>query len=910
MIISDNQLNHSLALANFAVNAAIGTAGATVDRYSYYTLNQTLAGITLTIPTPTDTQAGHHITVSNKGSVPIIVQTTSIPVGRHVDFTYNGVVWTEVPAVAGSCLVATTRATLLALRTANGLSKDCDYVITDFVSGVFLAGTLVHLQATDVNDFGMGVQLNTLFDNSSWSAIYDIDANVLLEVRDNIGNVVKHATGVGVSSFDWGNPVITGCTVDNATWSQNIGNTNSFINVEVSKNSTLNTSTASGSAGWLNVLITNASTVNASSTSSMQNCRVANSSAVTLTTCPTQLLRCIVENTSVINCAGSTVATVADHILRNGSNLLLTNKTGTYTCTNILIENASVVNYTANTCPISGGMNTYTNGTSSNINSGPTSVQIDKSVFHASQINVGQGTYAVASCSVKASSISMSGAGGAALGLTLTRSQLDSATITLSGTGTATVTDSLIDRASTISSAATAGIFNITKSSISNGATVIIAPTASGTITVSNSNVYSRGTSSILIAAGAVSGTITVQNSSQLLDSSSVVKSNTGDLTVDGTIVSGTGVIDKTGTRTGIVSTSVVSEGSAVHFSGVGAGIIDTLSSSQVSTGSTINFTGSGAATTIDKSKLSEAGVITVTHTTGTIALTGVEVTTGSVVGIGGTNNVTITNTVFTTTSSFSRTGTASGTVNLTASAIRGASQISHTGARPFTMQRCLLDNQSVATFSATTAGVTDTITSSNIVAASSVTFGGNGITTANVVNNTTVTNGGNLQFSGNNAGTNVSSCTVGAGSLLSCTGNTVAILVNRCSLVGTSSLTFSNNATGTINVNNANVKSGSTVTFSSLSGAGAKNFNTFDISNVGIYTATGTAVGLDAMTIEQGAISHTGGTLTRFSKKFNSTLTTGSFNHTDCYHWSTTTQTLTASNTFQGRDRFNNTLV
>ena len=58
----------TLALANFAANGPIGTATATVDNFSSFDVNQTTAGIALTVPAPTISEDGQLAFFSNVGT--------------------------------------------------------------------------------------------------------------------------------------------------------------------------------------------------------------------------------------------------------------------------------------------------------------------------------------------------------------------------------------------------------------------------------------------------------------------------------------------------------------------------------------------------------------------------------------------------------------------------------------------------------------------------------------------------------------------------------------------------------------------------------------------------------------------------------------------------------------------------
>lgn len=92
--VNGAEVLRELALANFAANGAIGTAAATVDLFSTATINQTTAGITVTIPTPTNTAFGRVFKVVNRGTQSITVGTQTIAAGTGVEFVWTtGSVW-------------------------------------------------------------------------------------------------------------------------------------------------------------------------------------------------------------------------------------------------------------------------------------------------------------------------------------------------------------------------------------------------------------------------------------------------------------------------------------------------------------------------------------------------------------------------------------------------------------------------------------------------------------------------------------------------------------------------------------------------------------------------------------------------------------------------------------------------
>lgn len=84
--------NDRLALGNFAAGGAIGTAAATIDKYTQITVAQTTTGQTLTIPTPT--LAGNStVIITNSGTAPFTIGFGVIPPNASQVFTWNGTGW-------------------------------------------------------------------------------------------------------------------------------------------------------------------------------------------------------------------------------------------------------------------------------------------------------------------------------------------------------------------------------------------------------------------------------------------------------------------------------------------------------------------------------------------------------------------------------------------------------------------------------------------------------------------------------------------------------------------------------------------------------------------------------------------------------------------------------------------------
>ena len=111
-------------------------------------------------------------------------------------------VWVKIPSGV-TCPAPMTRAALLGLRNAGELNTACHYVITDYNRGTVGAATVL-LHAVDEKTLSMDVHVKTTFDNLAWDGRYDIDANRIVHLVDNVGNVI---TGEGtVDAFPWNTP--------------------------------------------------------------------------------------------------------------------------------------------------------------------------------------------------------------------------------------------------------------------------------------------------------------------------------------------------------------------------------------------------------------------------------------------------------------------------------------------------------------------------------------------------------------------------------------------------------------------------------------------------------------------------------------------------------------------------------
>lgn len=98
-----------LALANRAAAGVIGTAAATVDLYSTINLTQTSPNLALTIPNPTNVQAGRLLTVANTGTVQVQLNGQFITPRTAQSYVWSGAAWVPVGDNPNVITVAASR---------------------------------------------------------------------------------------------------------------------------------------------------------------------------------------------------------------------------------------------------------------------------------------------------------------------------------------------------------------------------------------------------------------------------------------------------------------------------------------------------------------------------------------------------------------------------------------------------------------------------------------------------------------------------------------------------------------------------------------------------------------------------------------------------------------------------------
>jgi hypothetical protein len=247
-----------------AASGPIGTAAATVDLASAFMLTATAPGLTFTLPNPSDPVACDTAYIGNVGTNTFTIYGQTVAAGQFARALWSGSAWLVPPAASSTCPAPMTRTALLALRSAGTLNTSCHYIINDHVQGNLVAGTTITLHAVAGNELSQHVHVNTTYDNEAWYGRYNIDTGLVVELRDNLGNVVvdREGTTTAVASFPWGNANVQRNEVRFSTLTAALAHAGFITDNKVLDGSTL---TATGATGQISAnIINNTSSLNAS----------------------------------------------------------------------------------------------------------------------------------------------------------------------------------------------------------------------------------------------------------------------------------------------------------------------------------------------------------------------------------------------------------------------------------------------------------------------------------------------------------------------------------------------------------------------------------------------------------------------------------------------------------------------
>jgi hypothetical protein len=123
-------LNTAKALSDYPSGGAIGTAAATVDNYTTFTIPQSTASQALTLPNPTNTTAGRIVYILNTGSVSFTMHGVTIVPNGNTSFIWNGSAWSSTSGGANIQLdqahAYKSTSTAIATVTAANLALDIE----------------------------------------------------------------------------------------------------------------------------------------------------------------------------------------------------------------------------------------------------------------------------------------------------------------------------------------------------------------------------------------------------------------------------------------------------------------------------------------------------------------------------------------------------------------------------------------------------------------------------------------------------------------------------------------------------------------------------------------------------------------------------------------------------------------
>ena len=200
-------LNNTLAIGNKDYSGSgntgtIGTAATTVDIYTNFTIAQTTAGQTLTIPSPTSTTTGRLIYITNIGSAGYTMAGAVVSPGVTMQFVWNSTTssWSLVTSgVSGSYIQNDT-----ALQTANfNIQSNAVGSVTATIQGAnSQTANILEVKASGVSNPLLSISPTgaTVFQNSS-------DSTTALQVKNSAGtntvldvNTTNGRVGIGTTS--------------------------------------------------------------------------------------------------------------------------------------------------------------------------------------------------------------------------------------------------------------------------------------------------------------------------------------------------------------------------------------------------------------------------------------------------------------------------------------------------------------------------------------------------------------------------------------------------------------------------------------------------------------------------------------------------------------------------------------
>lgn len=199
----------NLALSDFATGGVIGAATSTVDIYQKFTITQTTAGQTLTLPTPSVSGNNKiaYIANSSSSTVSFTVYGITLSAGSYATFIYDGGTWTP-PAGSGGSSPQVPAYTIQGNNTnatGNIANLTADETINAINNGTSTANSLA------INRGGTGVRAVTTSPTASQFSAWDANKN--LSANNLINGFTTTTTAGGTTTLtvpSTGTQVFTG----------------------------------------------------------------------------------------------------------------------------------------------------------------------------------------------------------------------------------------------------------------------------------------------------------------------------------------------------------------------------------------------------------------------------------------------------------------------------------------------------------------------------------------------------------------------------------------------------------------------------------------------------------------------------------------------------------------------------
>jgi hypothetical protein len=155
------------ALANFAASGAIGTALATVDSFTVFSIPQTTTGRTLSLPAPAQTTAGRIAVLLNTGTASFTLGSSTVTTGSAITCVWSGASWL-VTGDGTSTLTFTPPYTYKPLGSL-GMMENAGIALTTGIHNIALGLNALSSNTTGNRKIAIGTNASANDVTSSWS---------------------------------------------------------------------------------------------------------------------------------------------------------------------------------------------------------------------------------------------------------------------------------------------------------------------------------------------------------------------------------------------------------------------------------------------------------------------------------------------------------------------------------------------------------------------------------------------------------------------------------------------------------------------------------------------------------------------------------------------------------------------